>query len=85
MRLFRYFTETGSQEEPAFIERYLETVCNQGLKRLLETHGTPMTTIEAMDEAIQYYMEQLQQFVGNTPDVKPQLLAGLRGMKYGLE
>ena len=81
-RLLRYFTEAGSQEEPTFIEKYMETVCNQGLKELLKAHVPPVTTIETMDKAIQYYVEQLQGYIAATPDAKPRLLAGLGGMKY---
>ena len=54
------------------------------MKELLKAHVPTVTTIEKMNEAIQYYVEQLQWYVEATMDAKPWLLAGLGGMKYRL-
>ena len=76
-RLLKYYAEAGFQEESTFIKKYVESTCNQGLKGLLETCVPPMTTIEAMDKAVQHYTEQLQRYVEAAPNANPRLLAGL--------
>ena len=83
-RLLRYFKEAEGQEEQVYIEKYMETVCNTGLRRLLETHIPPVSTIKTMDEMILYYVEQLWKYIEAMPDAKPKILAGLGGMRYGL-
>ena len=54
-RLHKYYEETLLQDEPKFIEKYVRSVYNNVMGRLLRTHKPPLTTIEALGKKIPYY------------------------------
>merc|ERR1711867_315494 len=53
--------------------------------RLLRTHKPPLTTIEALGKEIPYYVTQLRIYAETTLDAAPAVIAGLGGMRYGLD
>ena len=52
---------------------------------LLRMHKLPLTTIEALGKEIPYYVTQLWIYAETTPDAEPAVIAGLGGMRYGLD
>ena len=50
----------------------------------METHKPPLVTIEALEKEIPYYVTQMRVYAEVTPDVAPEVIAGLGGMRYGI-
>ena len=71
--------------EPKFIKKYVCSVYNKVMGRLLRTHKPPLTTIKALGTDIPYYVTQLRIYAETTPDAAPAVIAGLGGMRYGLD
>ena len=84
-RLHKYYEETLLQDEPKFIKKYVSSVYNKVMGRLLRTHKPPLTTIKALGKEIPYYVTQLRIYAETTLDVEPAVIAGLGGMQYGLD
>ena len=83
-RLRRYYEETPLQDEKQFIEKYIRSVYNKALGKLLMMHNLPLATIESLKTATQYYITQLLIYAETTPDVELATIAGLGGMQYRL-
>ena len=47
-------------------------------------HEPPLTSIESLKVATQYYLMQLLIYAETIPDAEPATIAGLGGMQYGL-
>ena len=52
---------------------------------MLRTHKPPLTTIKALGKEIPYYITQIQIYAETAPDAAPAVIAGLGGMRYGLD
>ena len=52
---------------------------------MLRMHKPPLTTIEALEKEIPYYVTQLQIYAETALDAAPAVIAGLGGMRYGLD
>ena len=84
-RLHKYYEETLLQDEQQFVDKYVNSVYNKVMEELLRTHRPPLTTIEALEKKIPYYVTQLRIYTETTPDAAPAVIAGLGGMQYGLD
>ena len=84
-RLHKYYEETLLGDEPKFIKKYVCSVYNKVMGGLLRTHKPTLTTIEALEKEIPYYVTQLQIYAETAPDAAPAVIAGLGGMRYGLD
>ena len=58
-RLQRYYDEAHIQNETQFVEVYTRGVCNEELRKLLMLQELPLTSIESLKAATQYYLTQL--------------------------
>ena len=84
-RLHKYYKETLIQDEQKFVEKYVHSVYNKVVGELLRMHKPPLTIIEALGKEILYYITQLRIYSETTPDAVPVVIAGLAGMRYGLD
>ena len=57
---------------------------NKELRKLLLLHEPPLTSIEPLKKATQYYITKLLIYAKTTLDAEPATIAGLGGMQYGL-
>ena len=55
------------------------------MEELLRMHRPALATIEALEKEIPYYVTQLRIYAETTPDAAPAVIAGLGGMRYGLD
>ena len=58
---------------------------DKALEELLRMHKPLLVTIESLKTEIQYYVTQLLIYAETTPDAEPATIAGLGGMRYGLD
>ena len=84
-RLRRYYEEALFHNKQQFVEKYTRSVYNKVLGELLMTHKPPLVTIKALETEILYYVTQLRIYAKTTPDAEPATIAGLGGMRYGLD
>ena len=67
------------------MNKYVNSVYNKAMEELLRMHRPPLATIEALGKEIPYYVNQLRVYAETTPDTAPAFIAGLGGMRYGLD
>ena len=84
-RVRRYYEKTPLKDEEQFIKKYTRSVYNKALGKLLTMHKLLLVTIESLKIEIQYYVTQLLIYAETTPDAEPATIAGLGGMRYGLD
>ena len=84
-RLCRYYEETLLRYEPKFVKKYMSSVYNKLLGKLLQTHEPPLVTIRDLEREIPYYVAQMRAYAEVTPDAVPEVIAGLAGMRYGIK
>ena len=84
-RLHKYYEETRLGDETKFIEKYVCSVYNKVMGGLLRTHKPTLTTIEALEKEIPYYVTQLQIYAKTALDAARAVLAGIGCMRYGLD
>ena len=72
-RLHKYYEETLLLDEPNFVEKYISSVYNRIIGRLLGTHKPPLATIKALEKEIPYYVSQMRIYAKTTPDAAPGL------------
>ena len=67
------------------MDKYVGSVYNKAMEELLRMARPPLATIEAWEKEIPYYVTKLWIYAETMPDAAPAVIAGLGGMRYGLD